>query len=90
MNKKKKGPKEGKILVDPETMTPEKMHNYHFNRQQQTDKLVATMTRALLDPYRSQFVIGTIGLSVAARHDNCHYNSYATITVKTPPIRCSL
>ena len=74
---------EGKILVDPETMTPEEMHNYHFNRRQRTTKLVATMARALLDPYRSQFVIGTIGLSVAAGHDNCHYDSYESQLERT-------
>ena len=80
MNKKKKGPKEGKIWVNPETMTPEEMHNYHFNRQQRTTKLVVTMARALLDLYRSQFVIRTIGLPVATGHDNCHYDSYAIMT----------
>ena len=41
------------------------------------------MARALLDPYCSQFVIGTIGSSVAAGHDNFHYDSYESQLERT-------
>ena len=40
------------------------------------DKLVDTFARALVDDKQSKFMIGTIGSSVAAGHDNCNYDSY--------------
>ncbi|KAL7540797.1 hypothetical protein ACHAWF_006788 [Thalassiosira exigua] len=40
------------------------------------DKLVDTMARALVTEGQEEFVIGTIGSSVAAGHDNCAYDSY--------------
>ena len=40
------------------------------------DKLVDTMARALVTDDQKEFIIGTIGSSVAAGHDNCHYDSY--------------
>lgn len=39
-------------------------------------KLVDTMIRALVTKDQREFVIGTIGSSVAAGHDNCNYDSY--------------
>ena len=72
------------------SLQPSTTHNQARSHNGTCLTLVATMARALFDPYRSQFVIGTIGSSVAAGHVNCHYNSYATIMVKTPPIGCSL
>jgi hypothetical protein len=64
-------------------MTPEEKHNYEHNRRQRTTKLISTMARAVLDPYRTQFIIGTIGSSVAAGHDNCHYDSYESQLERT-------
>lgn len=40
------------------------------------DKLVDTMARALVTDDQTDFIIGTIGSSVAAGHDNCNYDSY--------------
>ena len=40
------------------------------------DKLVDTMARALVTDDQSTFLIGGIGSSVMAGHDNCHYDSY--------------
>ena len=67
-----KGPKEGKVIVNPNNMTPEETHNHNYNRRQRTNKLISTIARLLLDPHRTQFIIGTIGSSAAAGHDNCH------------------
>ncbi len=78
-----KGPKEGKVIVDPDNMTPEETQNHNYNRRQRTTKLISTMARAVLDPHRTQFIIGTIGSSVAAGHDNCHYDSYESQLERT-------
>mmetsp|Transcript_21817 Transcript_21817/g.33314 ORF Transcript_21817/g.33314 Transcript_21817/m.33314 type:complete len:562 (-) Transcript_21817:16-1701(-) len=40
------------------------------------DKMVDTMARALVTDDQKEFIIGTIGSSVAAGHDNCNYDSY--------------
>ena len=40
------------------------------------DKIVDTMARALVTNDQKEFIIGTIGSSVAAGHDNCNYDSY--------------
>ena len=40
------------------------------------DKIVDTMTRALVTNDQKEFIIGTIGSSVAAGHDNCNFDSY--------------
>lgn len=40
------------------------------------NKLVDTMARALVTNDQHEFIIGTIGSSVAAGHDNCNYDSY--------------
>ena len=40
------------------------------------DKMVDTMARALVTDDQNEFIIGTIGSSVAAGHDNCNYDSY--------------
>jgi translation elongation factor EF-1beta len=39
-------------------------------------KMVDTMIRALVTEDQTEFIIGTIGSSVAAGHDNCNYDSY--------------
>ena len=39
-------------------------------------KLVDTMARALVDPGRTEFLIGGIGSSIMAGHDNCRYDSF--------------
>ena len=41
-----------------------------------SDKMVDTFARALVDDDQRTFIIGTIGSSVAAGHDNCNYDSY--------------
>ncbi len=40
------------------------------------EKIVDTMVRALVTSDQKEFIIGTIGSSVAAGHDNCNYDSY--------------
>ena len=40
------------------------------------DKIVDTIARALVTSDQKEFIIGTIGSSVAAGHDNCNYDSY--------------
>ena len=40
------------------------------------EKIVDTMARALVTSDQKEFIIGTIGSSVAAGHDNCNYDSY--------------
>ena len=47
------------------------------------DKLVDTMARALVTDDQTEFIIGTIGSSVAAGHDNCHYDSYESQLERT-------
>ena len=42
-----------------------------------------TIARALVTDNQSEFVIGTIGSSVAAGHDNCHYDSYESQLERT-------
>ena len=39
-------------------------------------KLVDTMARALVSDEQRTFLVGAIGSSVMAGHDNCHYDSY--------------
>jgi hypothetical protein len=46
------------------------------NNDEMVQKLVDTMLRALVTPDQKEFIIGTIGSSVAAGHDNCQYDSY--------------
>ena len=41
-------------------------------------KLVDTMARALVTDNQKTFLMGGIGSSVMAGHDNCHYDSYQT------------
>jgi len=40
------------------------------------DKIVDTMARALVTNDQKEFIIGSIGSSVAAGHDNCNFDSY--------------
>ncbi|EJK48159.1 hypothetical protein THAOC_33070, partial [Thalassiosira oceanica] len=81
--RKKKGAKEGKVLVDPDGMDEDELAAHHHRRKQRTTKLVTTVARALLNPLQDKFVIGTIGSSVAAGHDNCHYDSYESQLERT-------
>ena len=46
-------------------------------------KLVDTMARALVTDDQTQFLMGAIGSSVAAGHDNCHYDSYESQMERT-------
>jgi hypothetical protein len=82
-DKKAKMPKEGKVLADPDAMSPKELEAHRDRRGLRTSKLVSTMARAILDPRRDRFVIGTIGSSVAAGHDNCHYDSYESQLERT-------
>ena len=81
---KKKGVKKAKnILNNPDNMTPEELSQHHHHKKERTTKLVTTMARALLNPEQTKFTIGTIGSSVAAGHDNCHYDSYESQLERT-------
>ena len=42
------------------------------------EKLIDTMARALVTDEQKTFLMGGIGSSVMAGHDNCHYDSYQT------------
>ena len=46
------------------------------SNEHRTSKLVDTMARALVTDDQSKFLIGGIGSSVMAGHDNCHYDAY--------------
>ena len=52
-------------------------------KDERVDKIVDTIARALVTDNQSEFVIGTIGSSVAAGHDNCHYDSYESQLERT-------
>ena len=53
------------------------LRGWNFDvRDSMVTKLVDTMTRALVTDDQHEFIIGTIGSSVAAGHDNCNYDSY--------------
>lgn len=84
LGKKKKGVKKANnILNDPDNMTPEELSQNHHHKKERTTKLVTTMARAILNPDQTKFTIGTIGSSVAAGHDNCHYDSYESQLERT-------
>ena len=76
LGKNKDRVKAGVVLDDPDRMTPTELEAHRRRARHRTSKVVATLARALLDPDRDTFVIGTIGSSVAAGHDNCHYDAY--------------
>ena len=54
---------------DSEVNIPEKKHR--------ADKLVDTMLRALIN-HQTTFLMGGIGSSVMAGHDNCRYDSFGS------------
>ena len=84
LGKQKGGVKKANnILNNPDFMTPEQLTQHHQNKKERTTKLITTMARALLDPTQTKFTIGTIGSSVAAGHDNCHYDSYESQLERT-------
>lgn len=80
---KKKKVKKGKVLNDPDNMSEEQKTKHHHYTKQRTTKLITTMARALLNPTQKNFIIGTIGSSVAAGHDNCHYDCYESQLERT-------
>jgi len=45
-------------------------------KREMVNKIVDTIARALVTNDQNEFIIGTIGSSVAAGHDNCNYDSY--------------
>ncbi|KAL7534350.1 hypothetical protein ACHAXR_005816 [Thalassiosira sp. AJA248-18] len=77
------GPKEGKVIIDPDNMSQEELEHHHHRKRQRTTKLISTMARAILNPHQNKFTIGTIGSSVAAGHDNCHYDAYESQLERT-------
>ena len=83
LGKKKAVKKAKNILNDPDNMSPEELSQNHHHKKERSTKLVTTMARALLNPEQSEFKIGTIGSSVAAGHDNCHYDSYESQLERT-------
>jgi len=62
----------------PKSKTRDEESAQHQTRDddQRIKKLVDTMARALVTEDQTEFIIGTLGSSVAAGHDNCHYDSY--------------
>lgn len=52
-------------------------------KRERADKLIDTLARALVTDDQTEFLIGTIGSSVAAGHDNCHYDSYESQMERT-------
>ena len=56
------------------------LSSWEFNS---TEKLVDTMTRAIVTPDQDDFIIGIIGSSVAAGNDNCAYDSYPSQLERT-------
>ena len=84
LGKGKKGVKKAdNVLNNPDNMTPEELSQNHHHKKERTTKLVTTMARAILNPDQTKFTIGTIGSSVAAGHDNCHYDSYESQLERT-------
>ena len=84
LGKKNKGVKKANnIYNDPDNMTPDELSQHHHHKKERTTKLITTMARALLNPHQTKFTIGTIGSSVAAGHDNCHYDSYESQLERT-------
>lgn len=75
--------KANNVFNNPDDMTPEQLSQHHHHKKERTTKLVTTMARALLDPEQTKFTIGTIGSSVAAGHDNCHFDSYESQLERT-------
>eukprot|EP00804_Cyclotella_cryptica_P011795 CCRYP_011369-RB/>CCRYP_011369-RB protein AED:0.32 eAED:0.32 QI:174/1/1/1/0.83/0.71/7/1198/743 len=73
---KKKKNKNVKVLNDPQHMSEDQKKRHHQSKRERVTKLISTMATALLNPNQSNFMIGTIGSSVAAGHDNCHYDCY--------------
>ena len=57
-------------------LQPWDFENTNNETRGMVDKLVDTMARALVTDDQTEFIIGTIGSSVAAGHDNCNYDSY--------------
>mmetsp|Transcript_17726 Transcript_17726/g.35564 ORF Transcript_17726/g.35564 Transcript_17726/m.35564 type:complete len:989 (+) Transcript_17726:49-3015(+) len=90
-NKNGKNRKLGKTFVKraktihnhPDNLTPEQIQQHKHYSKQRTTKLITTMAQALLNPLQDDFKIGTIGSSVAAGHDNCHYDSYESQLQRT-------
>jgi len=81
---KKKGVKRAKTIHNhPDNLTPEQIQQHKHYSKQRTTKLITTMAQALLNPLQDDFKIGTIGSSVAAGHDNCHYDSYESQLQRT-------
>ncbi|KAL7481977.1 hypothetical protein ACHAW6_007688 [Cyclotella cf. meneghiniana] len=73
---KKKKAKMVKALNDPQDMDDKEKERHDQSKRERVTKLITTMARALLNPNQGKFIIGTIGSSVAAGHDNCHYDCY--------------
>jgi hypothetical protein len=84
LGKKNQGVKKANnVFNNPDEMTPEQLSQHHHHKKERTTKLVTTMARALLNPEQTKFTIGTIGSSVAAGHDNCHYDCYESQLERT-------
>lgn len=53
------------------------------SHRERNAKMIDTMARALVTDEQKEFIIGTIGSSVAAGHDNCGYDSYENQLMRT-------
>ena len=58
-------------------LDPWEFDDLHWpEKRDRNAKLVDTMARALVTDGQRTFLVGAIGSSVMAGHDNCHYDSY--------------
>mmetsp|Transcript_16493 Transcript_16493/g.34653 ORF Transcript_16493/g.34653 Transcript_16493/m.34653 type:complete len:820 (-) Transcript_16493:297-2756(-) len=76
--------KQAKVIHNhPDNLTPDQIQQQKHHSKQRTTKLITTMARALLNPHQDYFKIGTLGSSVTAGHENCHYDSYQSQLERT-------
>jgi len=75
-------PQAMKMMLDA-WLSPWNYKNPDNTARARVDKLVDSMARALVSENQEKFIIGTIGSSVAAGHDNCHYDSYESQLERT-------
>jgi len=77
------GKDQSKRMMLDAWLSPWNFDNPNGTALKRGNKLIDTMARALVTDDQSEFMIGTIGSSVAAGHDNCHYDSYESQLERT-------
>jgi len=68
-------PQATRMMLDA-WLSPWNFDNPDGTARERVDKIADAMARALVSDDQEEFIIGTIGSSVAAGHDNCHYDAY--------------